>query len=141
MACYQGKRSGPLLDRIDLHIEVPRVSAQQLLEASAGEPTETIRGRAVVARERALARQGGPDQGLTGSELDRHAPLEPAALKFLRTAAARLGWSARSTHRALKVARTIGEAVPFTFSNMVFPCRGSSGVRRGAWACRKPPLS
>lgn len=106
---YQGKLSGPLLDRIDLHIEVPGVSAQQLLEAPAGEATGAIRGRAVAARERALARQGKPNQGLEGAEIDRHASLDPAALQFLHTAAMRLGWSARSTHRALKVARTIAD--------------------------------
>lgn len=106
---YQGKLSGPLLDRIDLHIEVPGVSAQQLLEAAAGEATEAIRARAVVARERALARQGGTNQALAGAEIDRHAALLPAALAFLHTAAARLGWSARSTHRALRVARTIAD--------------------------------
>jgi magnesium chelatase family protein len=109
VARYQGKLSGPLLDRIDLHIEVPGVSAQQLLEAAAGEPSATIRSRAVAARERALARQGGTNQALAGAEIDRHAALEPAALKFLHQAATRLGWSARSTHRALKVARTIAD--------------------------------
>jgi len=56
-----------------------------------------------------VARQGRPNQGLEGSEIDRHAMLEPAAMQFLHTAAARLGWSARSTHRALKVARTIAD--------------------------------
>src|SRR5689334_23726142 len=88
----QGKLSGPLLDRIDLHIEVPGVSAQQLLEAAAGEASATIRGRAVAARERALARQGGPNQALAGAEIDRHAALAPAALQFLQLAATRLGW-------------------------------------------------
>jgi predicted ATPase with chaperone activity len=58
VARYQGKLSGPLLDRIDLHIEVPAVSAQQLLEAPAGEATGSIRGRVVEARERAVQRQG-----------------------------------------------------------------------------------
>jgi magnesium chelatase family protein len=63
----------------------------------------------VAARERALARQGGPNQALAGAEIDRHAALAPAALQFLQLAATRLGWSARSTHRALKVARTIAD--------------------------------
>lgn len=109
VARYQGKLSGPLLDRIDLHIEVPGVSAQQLLETAAGEASESIRGRAVAARDRAMARQGRPNQALAGAEIDRHAALAPAALKFLHLAATRLGWSARSTHRALKVARTIAD--------------------------------
>lgn len=106
---YQGKLSGPLLDRIDLHIEVPAVSAQQLLDAPAGEATDAIRERAVRARERSLTRQGKTNHALQGAEIDQHASLAPDALKFMHTAAAKLGWSARSTHRALKVARTIAD--------------------------------
>jgi magnesium chelatase family protein len=106
---YQGKLSGPLLDRIDLHIEVPAISAQQLLEASPGEATGAIRERAVQARAHALARQGRTNHALQGAEIDRHAALAPDAMKFMHTAAAKLGWSARSTHRALKVARTIAD--------------------------------
>ncbi len=106
---YQGKLSGPLLDRIDLHIEVPAVSARQLLEAPAGEATAGIRDRVGAARERALARQGKPNQALQGAEIDQHAALAPAAMNFMHTAAAKLGWSARSTHRVLKVARTIAD--------------------------------
>ncbi|MES2531801.1 MAG: YifB family Mg chelatase-like AAA ATPase [Pseudomonadota bacterium] len=106
---YQGKLSGPLLDRIDLHIEVPSVSAQQLLESPPGESTADIRTRVVEARARAVARQGKPNHALQGAEIDRHASLDPAALKFMHTAATKLGWSARSTHRALKVARTIAD--------------------------------
>ncbi|WP_082754961.1 YifB family Mg chelatase-like AAA ATPase [Variovorax sp. PAMC 28711] len=106
---YQGKLSGPLLDRIDLHIEVPSVSAKELLDAPAGEATDSIRARAAAARERAMTRQGKPNQALQGSEIDRHAGLEASALAFMHSAAAKLGWSARSTHRALKVARTIAD--------------------------------
>ncbi|MDM0015924.1 YifB family Mg chelatase-like AAA ATPase [Variovorax sp. J22P168] len=109
VARYQRRLSGPLLDRIDLHLEVAAISAQQLLESPAGEGTEAIRERAAIACSRALARQGAPNQALSGAEIDRHAALEPAALKFLHTAATKLGWSARSTHRALKVARTIAD--------------------------------
>jgi magnesium chelatase family protein len=106
---YQGKLSGPLLDRIDLHIEVPAVSAQQLLDAPAGESTDSIRSRVVAARERAMRRQGHSNQSLQGSAIDRHAQLDATARKFIYNAAAKLGWSARSTHRALKVARTIAD--------------------------------
>lgn len=102
VARYQGKLSGPLLDRIDLHIGVPAVSAQQLLEAPAGEATGSIRGRVVEARERAVQRQGQAQPRPAGAEIDRHAALDAAALKFMHSAAARLGWSARSTHRALR---------------------------------------
>ncbi|MGJ7512692.1 YifB family Mg chelatase-like AAA ATPase [Variovorax sp. GT1P44] len=106
---YQGKLSGPLLDRIDLHIEVPAISAQQLLETPAGEATGAIRQRVVEARERALSRQGRTNHALQGPEIDRHAALGPDASKFMHKAAEKLGWSARSTHRALKVARTIAD--------------------------------
>ncbi|GAA4358230.1 hypothetical protein GCM10023165_52960 [Variovorax defluvii] len=109
VARYQGKLSGPLLDRIDLHIEVPSVTPAQLLEAPAGEASADVRTRVAQARERALARQGKSNQALQGGEIDRHARLDTAALQFLHKAAARLGWSARSTHRALKVARTIAD--------------------------------
>jgi magnesium chelatase family protein len=109
---YQGKLSGPLLDRIDLHIEVPAIPAQELLDttaAAAGESTAAIRERVVAARDLAVARQGRPNQALQGADIDRHAALDPAALKFMHAAAAKLGWSARGTHRALKVARTVAD--------------------------------
>ena len=109
IARYQGKLSGPLLDRIDLHVEVPAVPSEQLLKAPPGESSAAIRERVVQARARALARQGKTNQALQGQEIDAHLHLDDAAAKFLNTAAARLGWSARSTHRALKVARTIAD--------------------------------
>jgi magnesium chelatase family protein len=106
---YQGKLSGPLLDRIDLHVEVPALSPQELLQAPAGEPTAAVRERCIAARERAVARQGRPNHALQGAELDAHAGLEPAATAFLDHASARLAWSARATHRVLKVARTVAD--------------------------------
>ncbi|MGS5089940.1 YifB family Mg chelatase-like AAA ATPase [Hydrogenophaga sp. A37] len=106
---YQGKLSGPLLDRIDLHVEVPALPPNDLLHGVAGEPSDAVRERVVAARERAITRQGGANQALAGQALDQHVHADPAALKFLNTAAARLGWSARSTHRALRVARTIAD--------------------------------
>ena len=60
-------------------------------------------------RQRALQRQGKVNLILQGPDIDRHAALHADALKFLNIAATRLGWSARSTHRALKVARTIAD--------------------------------
>jgi magnesium chelatase family protein len=109
VARYQSKLSGPLLDRIDLHIEVPAIPADQLLDAPAGEPTAAIRERVVAARERALKRQGVANHALAAGEIDRHAALDEAARRFAVNAAAKLGWSARSTHRALKVARTVAD--------------------------------
>lgn len=106
---YQGKLSGPLIDRIDLHIEVPALPPADLLLARAGESTTDIRARCTQARDRAMQRQGKPNHALQGQEIDTFVLLEDAAVKFLNVAAARLGWSARSTHRALKVARTIAD--------------------------------
>ena len=109
VARYQGRISGPLLDRIDLHVEVPAMQAAELLEAPAGEATCAVQARCIAARDRAHARQGKANQSLHGAELDAHAALSNAAVEFLRLASARLQWSARSTHRVLKVARTVAD--------------------------------
>ena len=109
VARYQSKLSGPLLDRIDLHVEVPAVAAADLLLAQPGETSASIRQRCSAARERAIARQGKLNQALQAQEIDTHLRLDDAAARFLNLAATRLGWSARSTHRALKVARTIAD--------------------------------
>jgi magnesium chelatase family protein len=106
---YQSKLSGPLLDRIDLHVEVPAMRADELLQAPPGEASARVRERCAGARERAIARQGKPNQALQGKEIDLHAGLDEAAAKFLNVASARLGWSARATHRAMKVARTVAD--------------------------------
>jgi magnesium chelatase family protein len=109
VARYQGKLSGPLIDRIDLHVEVPALPPADLLQAPPGESTHSIRERCTAARDRAVARQGKANHALQGKEIDDFLALDDAAAKFLNVAAARLGWSARSTHRALKVARTIAD--------------------------------
>jgi magnesium chelatase family protein len=109
VARYQSKISGPLIDRIDLHIEVPAVVTTELMQAQPGESSAAIRTRCTSARERAFVRQGKSNQALQGREIDQFVLLDEAAAKFLNVAAARLGWSARSTHRALKVARTIAD--------------------------------
>ena len=106
---YQGKLSGPLLDRIDLHVEVGALAANELINTPPGESTASIRIRVALARERALARQGSTNQALEGQAIDEQCKLDDAAAKFLNTAAARLGWSGRSIHRCLKVARTISD--------------------------------
>ena len=72
VARYQGKLSGPLLDRIDLHVEVGALPPEELLQAPEGEATASIRERCTSARERALLRQGKPNQALHGKELDQH---------------------------------------------------------------------
>jgi magnesium chelatase family protein len=106
---YQARLSGPLLDRIDLHVEVPALGPQELLGAPPGEPSEPVRQRCVAARARAIARQGTANQHLEGADIDLHARLDAAATAFLQHAASRLAWSARATHRVLKVARTVAD--------------------------------
>ncbi len=106
---YQAKLSGPLLDRIDLHVEVGALPPEELLQAPPGESTASIRARCAAARQCALQRQGKSNHALQGRELDQHAALDAAAVKFLNVAAARLGWSARGIHRTMKVARTIAD--------------------------------
>ncbi|MPS89812.1 MAG: ATP-binding protein [Comamonas sp.] len=109
VARYQARISGPLLDRIDLHVEVAALSPQELLAAPEGESSAAVQQRVSAARDKALQRQGLPNHQLQGGQLDTHLKLEPEALTFAHKAAARLGWSARGTHRALKVARTIAD--------------------------------
>ncbi len=109
VARYQGKLSGPLIDRIDLHVEVAALPPEELLAAPAGEATAAIRARCAAARERAIARQGVPNQALQGKAIDANVQLDAGAAQFLHSAANRLGWSARATHRALKVARSIAD--------------------------------
>ena len=109
VARYQGRISGPLLDRIDVQVEVPAVPPEALSAAPDGEPSAVIAARVAAARARAMARQGGPNAALSGDALDAHCALEPPAAKFLQAAAARLGWSARGFHRVLRVARTIAD--------------------------------
>lgn len=106
---YQGKLSGPLLDRIDLHIEVPALPPEELMHAAPGESSAAVRARAQAARERALARQNGPNAALHGQALDEAVRLQDDAARFLQTAASQLGWSARAMHRILRVARTVAD--------------------------------
>ncbi|RZI80315.1 MAG: ATP-binding protein [Rubrivivax sp.] len=106
---YQGKLSGPLLDRVDVQVEVPAVSAEVLAQAPDGEPSAAIAERVARARERQLARQGCVNAVLDGAGLDSLAMPEPAAMDFLKTASARLGWSGRGFHRVLRLARTVAD--------------------------------
>ena len=106
---YQARISGPLLDRIDLHLEVSPLPADELLTAPAGESSATIRERVTAARARSLQRQGMLNQQLQGQALDDYCHAEPAALQLLQTAAAQLAWSARGIHRSLRVARSIAD--------------------------------
>jgi len=109
VARYQGKLSGPLLDRIDLQVEVPTLATEVLMQSAPSESTATVRARCLAAHAKALARQGSTNQALQGQALETHMQLDAAAATFLQNAATKLGWSSRSTHRALRVARTIAD--------------------------------
>ena len=106
---YRGRLSGPLLDRIDMHVEVPALPEQDLLGAPAGEPSAVVRSRVVAARERQLARQGVTNAELAGREIDRHCEPDAAGAELLRQAIDRLNLSARAYHRVLKLARTLAD--------------------------------
>lgn len=106
---YRNRLSGPLLDRIDLQVEVPALPPEALLSAPPGEPSAAVRARVRAARDRACERQGHPNHTLQGDALLTHAAPDDAARRLLQQAAARLGWSGRATHRALRVARTIAD--------------------------------
>ena len=109
VARYQGRLSGPLLDRIDLQVEVAAVPPEALLAQPEGEPSAAVAARVAAAHALQISRQGVPNARLDAGALDSHAALDDAAARFLQQAAARLGWSGRGLHRALKVARTVAD--------------------------------
>jgi magnesium chelatase family protein len=110
---YQKRLSGPLLDRIDLHVDVPRVEYEKLASDGVAESSANVRGRVEAARERQWARFTGgavasnAEMGIR--ELKRHCSLDATGDALLKAAVQRLGLSARAYHRVLKVARTIAD--------------------------------
>ena len=107
---YRGRISGPFLDRIDMHLEVPRVPRRRLrAEEEPAESSATVRERVVAARERALARDGAANGVLAGPRIERSGNFEARALHRLDGMIDALGLSARAYHRVLRVARTIAD--------------------------------
>ncbi|MBK8283579.1 MAG: YifB family Mg chelatase-like AAA ATPase [Ahniella sp.] len=106
---YRARVSGPLLDRIDLHVDVPRVPAEMLRQASVAESSDTVRARVIKARDRQLARQDCSNSRLDGSRLTRFCGLGESSLRMLDRAVEQLGLSARAHQRILRVARTIAD--------------------------------
>lgn len=113
LALYRKKISGPLLDRIDLHVEVPRVKYEKLASDELAEPSEKIRQRVEAARKIQNARFGGRPIKTNGemgnAEIRDFCRLDSTAADLLRTAAIKTRLSARAFHRVLKVARTIAD--------------------------------
>ena len=106
---YQDKLSGPLLDRIDLHITVPALPISDLQNAQAGERSEQVRERVSAAHTRQLTRQHKVNNELSPSEIDDYVPLGNSEKQLLQLAQQRLNLSARGYHRVLRVARTIAD--------------------------------
>jgi magnesium chelatase family protein len=111
---YMGKISGPLLDRIDIHIEVPAVKFKELTDDARGEKSDAIRRRVNASRERQHARFAGRSSMFCNAHMESRDLQEFCALSeqckdLLRTAITRLGLSARAYDRIIKVARTIAD--------------------------------
>jgi magnesium chelatase family protein len=106
---YKAKISGPLLDRIDLQIEVAALNDDELTNAGKAEPSEVIRKRVENARAIQLRRQGKANFALGSAEIDQFCQLDEAGLSLLKSAISKLNLSARAYHRILKVARTIAD--------------------------------
>ena len=109
VARYRSKISGPLLDRIDLQIDVPALAQNELTAAASGEESCVIQARVQTARERQLARQGKPNNLLESKEIDHYCAPDAAGENLLKQAIGHFNLSARAYHRILKVARSIAD--------------------------------
>jgi magnesium chelatase family protein len=109
IARYRTRLSGPLLDRIDLQVEVNAVRPEALMEQADGEDSASVALRVAAARRRRLQRQSMPNAALDAARIDTLCVPDAAASRFAQSAAQRLNWSSRGLHRAMKVARTIAD--------------------------------
>jgi magnesium chelatase family protein len=111
VARYRGRVSGPLLDRIDIQIDVPRVPPAELrpVVQDKAESSGVVRERVLAARSIAQSRQGKANAALQGEEISTHCRLNAKDQNYLETIVERFGMSARSYHRILKLARTIAD--------------------------------
>jgi magnesium chelatase family protein len=111
---YMSRISGPLLDRIDIHVEVPALSYEELMRTEPGLDSATMRGQVVGARDVQIERYAGEQRIYCNAHMESrhiraHCPLDDPSRQLLRTAIERLGLSARAYDRILKVARTIAD--------------------------------
>ena len=109
VARYQSRLSGPLLDRIDLQVEVNAVAPAELMGLPTGEGSASVALRVAQARSAQLQRQACTNAALASAQLDAVCALNPSAARLMQHAATRMGWSGRSMHRVLKVARSIAD--------------------------------
>jgi magnesium chelatase family protein len=112
VARYRGRISGPLIDRIDIHLEVPAVPQEDLLCQTAGESSGAVRARVAAAHEIQIDRQGKTNSKLGMRGIDKWCVPDAAAEGLLRQAIAKLNLSARAYYRVLKLARTIADLAP-----------------------------
>ncbi|MCI0706699.1 MAG: ATP-binding protein [Ignavibacteriae bacterium] len=111
---YIGKISGPLLDRIDIHVEVPAVQYNELSTKKSGETSQMIRGRVIEARKIQAKRFEGrkglySNADMETKEIKEFCVIDEAGMELLKTAMTKLGLSARAYDRILKVSRTIAD--------------------------------
>ncbi|MGQ9555540.1 MAG: ATP-binding protein, partial [Anaerolineae bacterium] len=113
IARYQQRISGPLLDRFDIHVEVPHVDYEKLSAGRKGEPSAAIRARVEAARERQRQRFSGTTMicncDMGPAEVRQFCPLDSDSATLMRAAMQQLRLSARAYHRVLKLARTIAD--------------------------------
>lgn len=114
VAKYRGKLSGPLLDRIDLALDVSAITEAELSARSGGDPTPVVRARVSAARARQLARQGKANALLSPDEIELHCAVDTPGEQLLKRAFDQLDLSARGYHRVLKVARSIADLADST---------------------------
>jgi magnesium chelatase family protein len=118
IASNLGRISGPLLDRIDLHVEVPQVKFREMQAAKPGETSATVRERVIAARRIQQARFTGKkvtcNARMGSRELKEFCVLDEAATELLRLAMTEMGLSARAHDRILKVSRTIADLAAST---------------------------
>ena len=106
---YTGRLSGPLLDRIDIRVSVPRLTVDELTRAGTPESSAPVRERVQAARDTMLKRQGERNSLLMGQALRRHAALESGPASFMAAAARQLGLTGRGHDRVLRLARTVAD--------------------------------
>jgi magnesium chelatase family protein len=109
VARYRARISGPLLDRIDIQIEVPALPENELTQAASGEASSLIRARVQAARDKQMVRQGKPNAALSTREIDLYCATDASGESLLKQAISRLSLSARAYHRILKLARSIAD--------------------------------
>ena len=129
---YRARLSGPLLDRIDLHVEVPKIPHRTLREADPNKVDSLIvRQRVAAAQKTQLDRAGKLNHAMAPREIDHYCPLEKNVAALLEQAVERLGLSARAYHRIIKVARTIADLADSTSIDMAHISESISYRRLG----------